>query len=299
MPTLAESPDVRRVAVWRHQIQLPDGSVTPGTQDTAAQLAVLGLPNDLTGLTVLDIGCSDGFFAFECERRGAKRVVGFDNYSSPYVGAAHGFEVARQILGSRVELIIGDLTKDLEQLESFDLVLFLGVLYHLKDPFGGLERVASVCRGQVIVETAITRPFTGWKWSALRRMFPDVLTDRHMVFLGPEINLDPSTWWAQSADCVTAMMRASGFCDVRAVDITWSRGIFHGFGPSRGTDVADVLSKFDDATVRSAIEMVCGDGSRDPRTLSIKQFGAFKQAAAELAARRQFLESRTNLLPRT
>jgi tRNA (mo5U34)-methyltransferase len=285
MTTLANSPEVRAVPHWRHRIRLPDGSVTPGTQDNEAQLRVMDLPSDLTGKTVLDIGCSDGFFAFECERRGAARVVGFDNYSSPYIGAPHGFSVVKSLLGSRVELVIGDLTTDaLPAMGSFDLVLFLGVLYHLKDPFGGLERVSSVCRNHVIVETAITRPFTGLKWNIVRRLFPGVVPSMYMQFSGPEINIDPSTWWQQSTDCVEAMMRTCGFCAVRTAYSGWDRGIFHGFGPGSGTDAAELAARYDAAILRRALEKVVGLESRELKTLTIREFAAVKQMAAELKA---------------
>ena len=66
---------------WYHSIDLGHGIVTPGLDDTRHRLPAVGLPNDLTGVTVLDIGAWDGFFSFEAERRGASRVLAVDSFS--------------------------------------------------------------------------------------------------------------------------------------------------------------------------------------------------------------------------
>jgi tRNA (mo5U34)-methyltransferase len=72
---------------WYHSIDLGGGIVTRGIDDTPLRLARLALPASLEGLTVLDIGAWDGFFSFECERRGAARVVATDYYSTARAGA--------------------------------------------------------------------------------------------------------------------------------------------------------------------------------------------------------------------
>src|SRR5438874_13568446 len=100
---------VAAVPHWRHRIQLPGGVVTPGSQDTLAQLPTIGMPDSLTGLTVLDVGCSDGFYSFESEKRGAIRVLAVDNYSSVYIDNPTGFNVARESLDSRVDFLKSDL----------------------------------------------------------------------------------------------------------------------------------------------------------------------------------------------
>src|SRR5688500_15284324 len=139
----------QRVAAhrWYHSIDLGSGVVTRGTDDTPVRLAQLQLPGSLAGQTVLDIGAWDGFFSFECERRGAARVVAADYYSwhGSGWGTKAGFTLAREVLGSKVEDIDIDVM-DLapERVGTFDLVLFLGVLYHLRHPYLALERVSSV-----------------------------------------------------------------------------------------------------------------------------------------------------------
>src|SRR5207244_3092089 len=114
---------------WFHRIDLGHGVVTPGIDDSPAKLARLGLPDDLTGKTVLDVGAWDGFFSFEAERRGARHVLATDAFSwgGGGWGTKHGFELAHRALGSRVEsrwIDVLDLSP--ETVGTFDLVLFLG-----------------------------------------------------------------------------------------------------------------------------------------------------------------------------
>src|SRR3954469_14991055 len=129
---------------WYHAIELRPGLRTPGLDDPRERLGMLRVPDDLSGRDVLDVGAWDGFFSFEAERRGARRVVAADSFA--WNGAnwstKEGFELAREALGSRVEDADVDVM-DLDPLAlgTFDLVLCLGVLYHLRDPLGGLERV--------------------------------------------------------------------------------------------------------------------------------------------------------------
>ena len=90
---------------WFHRINLGNGVVTPGVDDTPAKLKRLHLPPSFAGKTVLDIGAWDGFFSFEAERRGASRVVAVDSYSwtGDGWGKKAGFELARRALDSKVE----------------------------------------------------------------------------------------------------------------------------------------------------------------------------------------------------
>lgn len=139
-PGVAPNPDlVRRLVfsrLWFHQIHLGDDIVTPGVDDSSAKLERLGLPVSLAGQSVIDVGAWDGVFSFEAERRGAKRVVSADYFCwTPPSGDGHGFDIARWALGSKVEkklIKVEDLNPD--AVGTFDLVLFLGVLYHAPDP---------------------------------------------------------------------------------------------------------------------------------------------------------------------
>ena len=146
---------------WWHQINLGDGIVTPGRNDSRKHLASIRLPEDLSGKSVLDVGTWDGFYAFEAERRGATRVVAMDSYCWNRGTGKAGFDLARRALGSRVEdrqIDLLDLSP--ETVGTFDVVLFLGVLYHLPHPLLCLEKLASVTAEQLIVETHVDMLWT-------------------------------------------------------------------------------------------------------------------------------------------
>jgi len=191
---------------WYHTIDFGQGLVTAGVDDSAYRLARLDFPPSLDGRSVLDIGAWDGFFSFEAERRGAARVLASDWYSwhGPGWGKKAGFELARTILGSRVEDIdidVMDLSP--ERVGTFDVVLFLGVLYHLPHPLLALERVASVTRGLLILETVVDL-------IGLRRPAMAFYPER-------QLNDDPTNWWGPNAAAVHAMLRAVGFARSRSV----------------------------------------------------------------------------------
>jgi len=191
---------------WYHTIDLGQGIVTKGVDDTSLRLARIDLPASLAGRTVLDIGAWDGFFSFEAERRGASRVVATDHYSwhGAGWGTKAGFELARLTLGSRVEDIDIDVM-DLSpaRVGTFDVVLFLGVLYHLPHPLLALERVASVSHDLLILETVVDM-------LGVRRPAMAFYPDR-------ELNGDPTNWWAPNAPAVQAMLRSVGFAQVRTL----------------------------------------------------------------------------------
>jgi tRNA (mo5U34)-methyltransferase len=191
---------------WYHSIDLGDGIVTRGIDDTPVRLARLDLPASLAGQAVLDIGAWDGFFSFEAERRGASRVVAADYYSwhGGGWGSKQGFELARRTLGSKVEDVdidVMDLSPDL--IGTFDVVFFLGVLYHLRHPLLALERVASVTRKLLILETVvdlvgINRPAAAF-------------------YPGRELNGDPTNWWAPNVPGLHGMLKDVGFSQVTTV----------------------------------------------------------------------------------
>ena len=191
---------------WYHTIDLGDGVVTKGVDDSPLRLARLSLPASFAGRTVLDIGAWDGFFSFEAERRGASRVVAADYYS--WHGAGWGtkdaFRLAREARGSAVEDVdidVMDLSP--ERLGTFDVVLFLGVLYHLRHPLLALERVASVTGDLLVLETVVD--MAGIKRPAVA-FYPD-----------RELNNDPTNWWGPNVPAVEGMLRSVGFARVATV----------------------------------------------------------------------------------
>ena len=188
---------------WFHTIDLGGGVVTPGIDDSPVRLARVQLPPSLEGKTVLDIGAWDGFFSFECERRGAARVVAADHFSwhGPGWGTKAGYTLAHQALGSRVEDVdidVMDLSPD--RIGTFDVVLFLGVLYHLRHPLLALERVASVTRDYLIVETVVD--LVGFRRPAMA------------FYPGRELNNDPTNWWGPNLPAVRGMLESLGFREV-------------------------------------------------------------------------------------
>ena len=229
---------VAEVPFWFHSIDLGDGVVTPGHKSAGAlraELDALALP-DLRGKSVLDIGGWDGYFAVAAERRGAARVAVVDHYMwsmdspgqqaywrrcieqgvtpRPYhetefwhpetLPGKRGFDLARDALGSSVEAIVEDfMTCDLAELRRWDVVLYLGVLYHMEEPLSALRRVAEVTRELAVVETeAIVVP--GLEHEALWRFFP-----------GAELNGDVSNWWAPNLTALLGALRAAGFASAQ------------------------------------------------------------------------------------
>jgi tRNA (mo5U34)-methyltransferase len=141
---------------WCHPLELGGVPTRPEwhvRRRFARRLKFLDLPADLTGKSVLDIGTWDGFFAFECERRGAARVLAIDTFAWDHFGK-DGFLLAHDVLKSKVEhrrLAAEEI--DRATLGTFDLVLMLGVFYHLRSPITVLEGIRTVTAGTLVVET--------------------------------------------------------------------------------------------------------------------------------------------------
>jgi tRNA (mo5U34)-methyltransferase len=191
---------------WFHSIELAPGVITPGFDDTRRRLDLLRLPADLSGRTVLDVGAWDGFFSFEAERRGAARVVAADSFAwnGENWSSKAGFELARSCLRSRVEDVDVDvLDLDPARLGRFDLVLFLGVLYHMRHPLLALERVAGVTGHQLILETAVD---CTWTRRPVAAFYP-----------GHGLAPDPTNWWGPNPEAVVAMLRTVGFSRVEVI----------------------------------------------------------------------------------
>lgn len=134
------------------------------------RLRLMRIPADLTGKSVLDIGAWDGYFSFEFERRGAKRVLAIDTWDGEPEFQA--FLLAREHLKSRVEyqrMDAHDISR--ESIGSFDIVFCAGVLYHLRHPLAALERIRSVTAGQLILETNSLIPACH-EWVPLMTFFP-------------------------------------------------------------------------------------------------------------------------------
>jgi tRNA (mo5U34)-methyltransferase len=236
------SADLRAEAArinWFHSIQLEAGFVTPGRADTSAQLPRLHLP-ELRGKTVLDVGAWDGFFSFEAERRGAARVVALDTFSWQKRGTGtgkDGFELARRALGSHVEDVevnVLDISPETVG-GTFDVVLFLGVLYHLKHPFLAIEKLRSVCNELLILETHVDLIGTSRPAAAF--------------YPGAELEDDWTNWWGPNPAAVSGMLEQSGFTEVHRVHPrSWLPG-----------------------RAARALRAVRGTGGTDPRWATVRQ----------------------------
>lgn len=202
---------------WWHDMELRPGITTPGQANVQAMLPFYGIPEDLTGQTVLDIGCWDGFYSFECERRGAKRVVATDLWEPAGCGA---FDLAHEELGSDVRPKVSDVYDVRRTVAGrFDLVLFLGVLYHLKHPLLALEQVAAMVKpgGLAIIDTVVSASLIA-------------LTGPAMFFIpGSALGDDPTNWWVPTQLAMIMMLREAGFSTVTNTVPLYcgNRGVFH------------------------------------------------------------------------
>ena len=208
---------IRELGDWFHNLDL-DGVQTapdhflgdyPRVKWQRFQHAI---PADLRGKTVLDIGCNGGFYSIEMKRRGADRVVAMD-FDDRYLAQAR---FAAEALGCEIEfrkLSVYDVQKLGEQ---FDIVLFLGVLYHLRHPLLALdlihEHVArnlfvfqSLQRGSETVEQ-IQDDYEFWETDVFERAgFPK------LYFIEKRYAGDPTNWWIPNRAAVEGMLRSAGF----------------------------------------------------------------------------------------
>jgi tRNA (mo5U34)-methyltransferase len=209
--------EIAALGPWFHNLHLPDGRQTAPEHalgDFPAfkweQLAP-HLPTDLSGRRALDIGCNAGFYSFELARRGAE-VLAIDR-DPRYLRQA---EWARAHLGleDRVELRRLDVYDLVCLRESFDVVLFLGVLYHLRHPLLALDIVAERTSDLLVLQTltapgdeTVTPPSDLGidERARLRESGWPV-----MAFVEHSLAGDPTNWWAPTHACVEAMVRSAG-----------------------------------------------------------------------------------------
>jgi tRNA (mo5U34)-methyltransferase len=183
---------------WYQRFELAPGVYTPGTRDVSWVYEHARVPTDLSGLSVLDVGTTNGGVAFEAERRGAARVVAVD-ICSPDV---YGFSDLRTFFGSRVEYreaTVYDLARTFE--DRFDVVFFLGVLYHLRHPLLALDNLRELTGGVCYLETAIADEELGEQSS-----LPVVRFYRR-----DELGGDAANWFAPTIVALLDMCRSSGF----------------------------------------------------------------------------------------
>lgn len=178
---------------WFQKYEILPGLMTNGVGDMARRLPYFGIPDDLRGKRVLDIGCNDGYFAFLAEERGAE-VVAIDSWPR------RGFLLAHELRSAKTEfhhLNVCDITP--ERLGFFDIVFFFGVYYHLKHPLLALERIASVTREVALIESEI-EPATRFG-----------TVSASLFYVQDALNNDPSNWWVPTVPCLIETTLAAGF----------------------------------------------------------------------------------------
>jgi tRNA (mo5U34)-methyltransferase len=170
------------------------------------------IPSDLSGRTVLDIGCNAGFHSLEMKRRGAERVVAVD-VDPRYLAQAR---LASEVTG--LEIDFAELSVyDIGQLgERFDVVLFMGVLYHLRYPLLALDLIREHVARDLLVFQSIQRGDPG-----TLALQPDYPFEEVKIFNKPGFPAlhfiegryanDPTNWWFPNRACVEAMLRSAGF----------------------------------------------------------------------------------------
>ncbi len=170
------------------------------------------IPADLRGMTVLDVGCNAGFFSLEMKKRGAARVVGIDS-DEGYLAQAR---FAAEVTGADIELYQLDVY-EVEKLGArFDLVLFMGVLYHLRYPLLALDLLHAHAVGRTLVFQSMLRGSD--EAAALADDYP--FSERaifeapgypRLSFVERSYAGDPTNWWIPNRACAEAMLRSAGF----------------------------------------------------------------------------------------
>ncbi len=170
------------------------------------------IPEDLSGKSVLDIGCNGGFYSIEMKRRGAARVLGID-FDDDYLAQAR---FAAEVTGLDIEFHRLSVYDVAALGERFDVVLFMGVLYHLRHPLLALDLVHEHVAGDILVVQSMQR---GSKEVAPVRPDYDFFEMDHfdepgypkMHFIEHCYARDPTNWWAPNRACMEAMLRSAGF----------------------------------------------------------------------------------------
>jgi tRNA (mo5U34)-methyltransferase len=216
---------IRDLGPWFHNLELDGVQTAPdhflGDYPRAKfRRFAAALPADLHGKSVLDIGCNAGFYAFEMIRRGASRVVGIDS-DERYLAQAR---LAAEVLGHDVEWRRLDVYRVAELRERFDLVIFMGVLYHLRHPLLALDRLHDHVAGERLLFQSMLRGPT-----TIAPVAPDYPFEERDIFSRPDHPAryfvehryagDWTNWWIPNRAGVEAMLRSAGFAiDTRAED---------------------------------------------------------------------------------
>src|SRR5882762_2637470 len=243
--------ELKRLEPWFHRIDLGGGLFTKtesvmgepidhplGPWQTIQKL----LPSDLSGKTLLDVGCNAGFYAFETKRRGAKHVLGVDGQRQH---VRQGLFV-RKVLGLDVEfrrLNVYELNP--RTVGQFDITLALGLLYHLKHPILALENLYQVTKELLIIETAIMPPrHTPKSFAYSFGSAKTVLHPLAYVENPPDAKEQVFNWFLPGVDALMALLRNTGFAEVELVEVKDDRAVVVCRKAKGETRTQDVLKHF-------------------------------------------------------
>jgi tRNA (mo5U34)-methyltransferase len=208
---------VRELGTWFHNLDLKGVRTAPehflgDYPQVKWQRFASSIPEDLTGKTVLDIGCNAGFYSIEMKRRGAARVVGIDS-SDVYLAQAR---FAADVLGVDIDFKKLKVWDVAALGEKFDLVIFMGVLYHLRHPLLALDLIRdSVAKDLLLFQSMqrgseeLFKPEADYPFSETeifeKPEFP------RMYFIENKYSNDQTNWWVPNRSCSEAMLRSAGF----------------------------------------------------------------------------------------
>lgn len=209
--------NIKKLGKWFHNIDLHGVKTAPDHflgdyPNIKFKNFAHAIPKDLTGKTVLDIGCNAGFYSIEMKKRGAARVVGIDS-DDRYLAQAR---FAAEVLEADIEFKNMSVYDVATLGEKFDVVIFMGVLYHLRHPLLALDLLyenvvkdmlifQSMQRGSTEVEQ-LKYDYDFWETEMFSKPgFPQ------MYFIENRYSNDPTNWWIPNAACMEAMLRSAGF----------------------------------------------------------------------------------------
>jgi tRNA (mo5U34)-methyltransferase len=197
---------------WAHSIDLGDGVVTKGVwgpQNPFILQVFDGI--DFRGKKVLDIGCWDGLWSFEAEKRGAAEVYATDDCTQRDFPEQPTLLLAREALNSQIKYIPDISVNDIQRLDvyDFDVVIFTGIYYHLKNPLLALARLRQVMKegGIIVVEGEVIR---------------DSKQTYARFFYGEKYHNDDSNWWIPTIPCLHQWVECSYF-EVLTGNKYWDR----------------------------------------------------------------------------
>jgi tRNA (mo5U34)-methyltransferase len=208
---------IRELGPWFHNLEFCGVQTAPnhflGDYPMVKwQRFAAALPADLTGKTVLDIGCNGGFYSLEMKRRGANRVVAIDTEDHYLAQAAFAAEVSGMPIDFK-KLSVYDVG---ELGERFDLVLFLGVFYHLRYPLLALDLIREHVVKDLLVFQSMQRGRD--EIEPLDENYPFSNQDifdkpgfPRLYFIERKYSGDPTNWWIPNQACVEALLRSAGF----------------------------------------------------------------------------------------